>query len=177
MWKWLSIVLLVVVFLLVFGEGREEYGEQFREQGGRLAESLLRHAASRGSARRARALIYAGAGVDVPDSFGVTPLSLAAFGGHLDTARVLVNAGADVGRADRWGNTPLFWAAEGGEREMAVFLVDHGADPARANYYGWRPFEAALGRGHRQLAEMLRVEENDDREQMPLPYPGDESTR
>jgi uncharacterized protein len=60
----------------------------------------------------ARALLDAGADVNLPDPDGVTPLILALLNLHWDLARFLIERGADVNQWDRYGQTPLYVAVD-----------------------------------------------------------------
>jgi uncharacterized protein len=55
----------------------------------------LQAAAARGDAVEILRLVAGGAGVDVRDSYGRTPLHIAAFGGKHDAMRALVKSGAN----------------------------------------------------------------------------------
>jgi ankyrin repeat protein len=59
-------------------------------------------------------LLEAGATVDAQDSYGRTPLSLAAEGGHEAMVRLLLKGGAKVDNQDSKSQTPLSLAAERG---------------------------------------------------------------
>ncbi len=59
-----------------------------------------------------RALVEAGANVDLPDPKGVTPLFLAIDNFHFDTAKLLIEAGANPNKWDWWGRTPLYSAVD-----------------------------------------------------------------
>lgn len=155
MWKWLSFLLMGVIFLLVYADSGDEMGERIRARASVTAGGLLSHSAARGNSAGVRILLRAGAPPDHPDRFGVTPLGLASLGGHLRAARALVLAGADPNAADRRGNTPLILASEGGDRETVLFLLAAGADPRLENIYGWRAGDAARHFGHADLARLL----------------------
>jgi ankyrin repeat protein len=59
-----------------------------------------------------RALVAAGANLDLPDPKGVTPLFLAIDNFHFDTAALLIEAGANPNKWDWWGRTPLYSAVD-----------------------------------------------------------------
>ena len=70
----------------------------------------LLFAAREGALDAARALVEAGADVNLQDPDLVPPIVTAIVNGHYDVAKLLVERGADVNRADRWGRGAL-WAA------------------------------------------------------------------
>lgn len=65
---------------------------------------------------------------NLPDEDGVTPVSWAAFHGHLDALRLLVGRGGDPDKCDHFGNTALHWAAGNGHMNCVSFLVNFGAN-------------------------------------------------
>jgi ankyrin repeat protein len=79
------------------------------ERGGFTA---LLYAAREGCVDCARALVRAGANVNLTDPDGVTPLILALMNIHWDMGRYLVEAGADVNQWDFYGRTPLYAAVD-----------------------------------------------------------------
>ena len=70
----------------------------------------LLYAARDGRIDIARALLDAGAEVNLADANGITPLIAAITNNHPETARFLIDRGADIKAADWYGRTPL-WAA------------------------------------------------------------------
>jgi ankyrin repeat protein len=72
----------------------------------------LMFAAREGCLECARALVAAGADLDLPDPKGVTPLFLAIDNFHFDTAKLLIEAGANPNKWDWWGRTPLYSAVD-----------------------------------------------------------------
>ena len=73
--------------------------------------SPLHYAAGNGQIEVAKALIAAGANVNLAGKKGWTPLFIAAFRGDTEIVKTLIAAGADVNRADNDGKTPLYMAA------------------------------------------------------------------
>ena len=67
-------------------------------------------------------LIEHGAGVNVTDERGWTPLHFAAMHGRVENAKILINSGAEVNAKDRLGKTPLHWAASREKKEMVAYL-------------------------------------------------------
>jgi ankyrin repeat protein len=72
----------------------------------------LLFAAREGCAECARALVEAGADIDLPDPKGVTALFLAIDNFHFDTAKLLIEAGANPNKWDWWGRTALYSAVD-----------------------------------------------------------------
>lgn len=79
-----------------------------------FGNTLLKDAAYKGHLEVARALIAAGANVNVHST--TTALNQAAFHGHAEVVRLLLKSGADVNRADEMFRTPLMWAGWGGSQ-------------------------------------------------------------
>ena len=75
----------------------------------------------------ARLLIAAGARVDSPNRYGVTPLSLAAANGSDAMIDALITAGADANAPAAEGETPLMIAARTGRTGAVKVLLAHGA--------------------------------------------------
>lgn len=69
-----------------------------------------------------RALIEAGADVNLIGNVGYTPLHVAAWRNHPEAVEVLLAAGADPGVPCEAGKTPLDIAEENGYREVAGHL-------------------------------------------------------
>jgi ankyrin repeat protein len=72
----------------------------------------LAYAAREGSMEAARALVEAGAALNVQDPDGTTPLVTAIENGHFDLALMLLNSGADPNIADSTGMAALFAAVD-----------------------------------------------------------------
>ena len=72
----------------------------------------LLFAARQGAIDGARALIDAGADLNLADPDGITPLVLAIRNGHYDLGALLVEKGADVNGGDRVNRTPLYMAVD-----------------------------------------------------------------
>jgi ankyrin len=126
--------------------GLPDRGRRAEAKGGMTP---LLYAARDGHADVARALITAGADIELADANGIRPLLTAVLNNHLDVARLLIDKGADVNADDFWGRSPLWAAVEyrnldmnnrdqdspkdnGVDRgpilEFIAFLLDHGAD-------------------------------------------------
>lgn len=74
--------------------------------------TALHFAAREGKLESIRALIEAGADLNLVDDDKSSALILAIFNGHLDVAGALLDAGADPDISDRWGRTALFVATD-----------------------------------------------------------------
>jgi ankyrin repeat protein len=89
----------------VSGEPRAQY----RSSGG---FTPLLFAARQGCLACVRQLVERGAGVDVADPEGVTPLIVAVSNFHFDTATWLLEQGADPDLWDWWGRSALYLAVD-----------------------------------------------------------------
>ena len=69
-------------------------------------------AAREGCTGCARALVEAGAAINLADPDNITPLLMAVLNARFDTAAYLIKAGADVNRWDTWGRAPLYSAVD-----------------------------------------------------------------
>jgi len=87
----------------------------------------------------------AGADVESKDGYERTPLSLAAWNGHLEAVKFLLKeARADVQSKDEDGWTPLSWAAKEGHLETVKFLVQEaGADVESKDFWQKTPLDLA----------------------------------
>ena len=101
------------------------------------SDSALHHAAHRGDVASLQRELDSGADPNVTNRFGVTSLSLACTGGHVEAVNVLLTAGADPNQASAAGETPLMVAARTGVVDSVLALLEHGADPvARESWMG-----------------------------------------
>lgn len=82
---------------------------QYRPAGGLTP---LLYAARGGCLACVRAIVEAGADLDIPTPEGVTPLLTAIDNYHFDVAHYLLDAGADPHAFDWWGRTPLYTAID-----------------------------------------------------------------
>ena len=95
-------------------------------------------------------LLAGGADIHARDSFGNTPLHIAAYHNAGEAAVALLQHGADVhaGRGDDADRptTPLHNAAHLLNLEVVRVLLDHGADVNRASGFGTPLHEVAYAR-------------------------------
>jgi hypothetical protein len=91
--------------------------------------TLLSVASEEGSEEAVRALIAAGADVNMASicEMGFTPLHVAADRGSEPIARALIAAGADVNKANKFGVTPIRMAAQNGHEAVIRALIAAGA--------------------------------------------------
>lgn len=120
--------------------------------------TALHYAAFFGKAEAAKALIEAGAGVNVYSQNGqhVQPLHSAAAGRHHEVCRILLAAGADVNARQQDAYTPLHEAAQHGDVELVELFLSAGADPTARLDSGATPAESAEAAGHPDVANRLR---------------------
>jgi Ankyrin repeats (3 copies)/Ankyrin repeats (many copies) len=111
------------------GLGGEHVAGGDRNLQGTYQTALLVIAAARdGSLERLRALISAGADMNVRDSEGWTPLMVAALKGHAKTVVLLLSHGAHIETRNNSGWTALRFASSVGDTEMMSLLIGYGAD-------------------------------------------------
>jgi ankyrin repeat protein len=113
---------------------------QALKPGGRWGTLIVR-ASERGSADLIRALLRAGASVDVRDdtstaidgATGYTPLHAAAFHGNTAAAEVLLEHGADPNLRDgKYCGTPAGWARYAGHHAVCDLILAGRIDPFQA---------------------------------------------
>ena len=109
-----------------------------------------------------RVLVEAGASLEnAPNDY--TPLSYAAYRGHLRIVRYLLERGARVDADAHDGvayvNTPLMMAALQGHRDTAVWLLRAGADPRARIPQGPTAYDLAMKNNHHHLLNALRCAE------------------
>lgn len=88
------------------------------------------------------------------DGIGMTPLHLAAAGGHEKSAQLLLLARPAINSRDYLGMTPLHWAARSGALEIVKSLLANEASPRDRDTMGMTPLHWAA-RGGR--AEVIRA--------------------
>lgn len=120
--------------------------------------TALHLAAFFGKTECARALIAAGAGVDVisRNDMHVQPLHSAAAGRHHEVCRLLIAAGADVNARQRHDWTPLHAASQHGDFELVELFLSAGADPLARTDSGETTADTAEAAGHVDVARRLR---------------------
>ena len=117
----------------------------------------VRVAAGHGHEAVVRALIQAGAHVNMAIDEGVTPLSIAAHQGHETIVRVLIEASADVNKAANDGATPLYMAAHQGHEAVVRALIEASADVNKARDDGATPLFVAVCNCFEAIVQILRA--------------------
>jgi ankyrin repeat protein len=84
---------------------------------------------------------------------GYTPLTAAAWGGHVEVIQYLLEEGAQVNLQDEAFYSALGCACEKGHTEAAHVLLAHGADPAMAS--NSIPLMTASAHGHTDVVALL----------------------
>ena len=123
-----------------------------------MGRSPLHMSCCSGALAVAKILVAAAAGVCVTDSYGLTPLLVAAFHEHTETVRYLVglkdvdvNHSGDKGK----GHTALFLACQKNYPEVAQVLIAAGADIQTRNENGRSPLHKASMSGALDVVKVL----------------------
>jgi ankyrin repeat protein len=120
-----------------------------------LDAELLRAAAA-GNLDTMKLLKSQGAGIELRDSRGQTPMRLCVMQGHLEAMKWLKENGADVSEADNEGFTLMHFAARNGHIEAMMWLKEQGVGVNIRDKEGQTPiFSAALG-GHAEAIQWLK---------------------
>lgn len=102
-----------------------------------------------------KALIDAGADVNICNHFGLTPLLMASRYGHCLTADVLIDAKADVNKQDDDGFSPLMHAAKNGYLSIVEKLLANNANTSLKNKQGQNALTLAAENGHTEIVNIL----------------------
>jgi len=93
--------------------------------------------------------------IQCKDTGGNTPLSLAAYNGHLEVVKYLQSKGSEINIRDNEGDTPLSLAAFNGHLEVVKYLEMKGSDVNHRGNYGHTPLFLAACYGHLELIQHL----------------------
>jgi ankyrin repeat protein len=141
--------------LLASGEGGWAEELDRRSEAGLTPLHL---AATKGDVMAARALIRAGAEVDVRTSGGAwnTPLWYACRYGHAEGVKALVTGGADIAAKDSAGKQVVHIAAISGQaKKVLQVLLKYGADVNARGEYSYSPLTYAVVYGPADAVEYL----------------------
>jgi ankyrin repeat protein len=121
----------------------------------------LHFAVGKGNFKITRALVDAGADLDIPNSDGVTPLMLAMVTKKEKFAKFLIEKGADVEAKNKLGSTALITVCSEGDTEEEVrcrlvkLLLDNGADVNARDNEQSTPLMAAALEGFKKVVQLL----------------------
>jgi len=101
----------------------------------------------------ARANERGGGGDPTPP--GVSPLHLAALGGHRELVELLISCKAEINAVDSHGMTPLAMAAKRGQANVVKVLIESGADVSIKSHLKQSPKDIAQSGGFLSVAQML----------------------
>jgi hypothetical protein len=102
-----------------------------------------------------KALLDAGADLEIGKGKWGTALVQAAETGQLETVWALIGANADLNAADQQGTTALMAAAQAGYEKVVAALIECNADPRIKAHNGGRAEDFARRSGYQQIAELL----------------------
>ena len=116
--------------------------------------SLGNECAAEGGAHVVRALVRAGADVNVNDGVKrCTPLHMAARRGSVEIAGALLDCGGNIEARDSLGDTPLRRAVNCDKVELAALLLARGADVLSTGSKGVTPVVAARSASMKKLLQ------------------------
>ena len=99
---------------------------------------------------------------DKPTYRGRTPLSTAAFHGHLKVVKFLFEHGSNLNHQDSDKFSPLSLASYGGHLDMVKWLLKNGADPLKRDKFGDTALESSDICGHVKVAKFIENWLNSD---------------
>jgi hypothetical protein len=127
-----------------------------REVKGKYMQTQLNYFAMKGMIESVnRMLLIKGIEIESKSRKGFTPLTHAAFNGHVDICNVLLDRGAKIESKNNSGATPLYCACQEGHLSVVSLLIDRGADIEASDIDGWRPLYIAAQRGHLEIVKAL----------------------
>nr|XP_022306072.1 uncharacterized protein LOC111112665 isoform X3 [Crassostrea virginica] len=139
--------------LLASGNKAQERGCQI-ERKGKSTDSTSRN-------KTVERLIFSGAGVNLCDRKGQSPLHKACQNGYESTAKLLLDNKAVVNLCDNNGNSPLLAACHNGHESTAKLLLANGADVNLCNKNGWFSLLIACFNGDESTANLLLANDAD----------------
>ncbi|MFI8715635.1 ankyrin repeat domain-containing protein [Brevibacillus brevis] len=119
-----------------------------------LNKKLL-FAAAEGKTEEVKAILAAGAEINVQDDRGRTAAMAATHGNHVETVKVLIEAGADINIQDDRQDNPFLYAGAEGYLEILKLVIDAGPDTKIYNRFGGTPLIPAAEHGYMEVAKEL----------------------
>ena len=101
-------------------------------------------------------LINNGVDVNTKNSWGSTPLTIAAQSGTPKMVEFLINNGADMNASDNDGDDALLCAAKHERTEAVKVLLEYGIDTHKKNRDGKTALDYAKESGFTEIVEMLK---------------------
>jgi ankyrin repeat protein len=126
----------------------------FRWKADDFGDPLL-NAAYSGNVKKVGQLLETGEDPNKSDSYGNTPLSLAAHADQAEIARILIAHGANLSIKDNTSMTPLHCATYKGNTAVATVLLDCGASVNVTDQLGFTPLLFAVVKGPPALVKLL----------------------
>jgi ankyrin repeat protein len=133
---------LFLLTLFIYTAGNINAMNHHAVNGSQDPQALIK-ASQKGDLAQVKALIAAGAQVNIQDGNGITALHWAALKGSLAIAQELINADSHLNMGDKLGETALKLAATKGHLAVVQALVTAGADIDTA-FINRRPNRADL---------------------------------
>ncbi len=93
--------------------------------------------------------------LDIRDTEGNIPLSIASRNNNILLVKYLVEQGADVNQKDAYGETSLFAAVRKSSENIVTYLIEQGADVNQKNACGETSLFAAVRRGNENIVKYL----------------------
>lgn len=92
--------------------------------------------------------------IDEKDSYGATPLIIAAENGQVEALRTLLDKGASINAVNYRGESALYWAARSSHRPALDLLLERKADLIK-DKEGWSALNWVIVNGDVELAKVL----------------------
>lgn len=124
---------------------------------GAVATDRLVKVARYGEYAVVRLLVLSGQDPNVMDTFGNTPLIVAAAEGHSRVVKLLIAEGADVGLVSAGGVSALSAAAVKGHGAVVKVLINADADINARNIHGETALVEAVKHGRLNIVELLLI--------------------
>jgi ankyrin repeat protein/ubiquitin len=121
-------------------------------------QAAVFHAARDGDTVTIRTLLSTGGAhslINYQDENGATPLSIAAFNGHMSVTELLIEARCNIELQTKNGPTPLYFAAHQGHASITKQLIEARCEIDVQQKDGYTPIYAAAFHGHASVTKLL----------------------